>query len=244
MQMQERKCMMELVRKEMQSAYVIAHVSACAVQDCIELCKHAEEVGCDAVLLLPPFYYASASTAGIERFLRSVLDCCPLPCYLYNFPRHTGNSITPAMLKNLVALYPDRVIGIKDSSGCLETAASFKEAAPSLQVYVGNDNIAEAVLRRGLSGSVTGACNVLPESLLDISKRYGGGGDVKSSGEDESKELVSLRGGRDRRGRYTLLQIRSWHELLSSREEGEIPCTKAAMALRMRRFLLLLLRLL
>ncbi|EKX45726.1 hypothetical protein GUITHDRAFT_138919 [Guillardia theta CCMP2712] len=219
MQMQERKEMMALVRKEMQSAYVIAHVSACAQQDCIELCRHAEEVGCDAVLLLPPFYYASASAAGIERFLCAVLDSCPLPCYLYNFPRHTGNSITPAMLKTLVGKYPDRIIGIKDSSGSLETATSFKEAAPGLQVYVGNDNIADKVLRSGLSGSVTGACNVLPESLIDISKRYREGGqeDVESSGEDESREL-----------------IQSWHQFVSSRDEGEIPCTKAAVVLRMR----------
>ena len=33
----------------------------------------------------------------MEAFLSTVLSKCTLPAYLYNFPKHTGNTITPEM---------------------------------------------------------------------------------------------------------------------------------------------------
>ena len=34
---------------------------------------------------------------GVEAFLDRVIEQCALPVFLYNFPKHTGNVITPKM---------------------------------------------------------------------------------------------------------------------------------------------------
>ena len=39
----------------------------------------------DAVLILPPYYFASATDAGMESFMKPLLERSNLPVYFYNF---------------------------------------------------------------------------------------------------------------------------------------------------------------
>lgn len=59
----ERKRVVELCVTNFQAEgrSVISHVSCCAAEDAIELCKHAKSVACKGVLILPPFYYHGMS---------------------------------------------------------------------------------------------------------------------------------------------------------------------------------------
>ncbi len=129
----ERKSIVELCVANFhgEGLSVISHVSCCAIDDTLELCSHAKHVGCDAVLVLPPFYYHNAlpevsahqwflvesnpdpSAQGIEAFLSAVLSRCQLPAFLYNFPKHSGNIITPEMYARLAQLHPAVLAGIK-----------------------------------------------------------------------------------------------------------------------------------
>ena len=61
---------------------------------------------------------ADLNYQGVEAFLSTVLLHCPLPAYLYNFPKHTGNTILPEMYARLAAQHPGTLMGIKvrDSS--------------------------------------------------------------------------------------------------------------------------------
>jgi dihydrodipicolinate synthase/N-acetylneuraminate lyase len=54
-----------------------------------------------------------ASAQGVEAFLSTVLSKCMLPAYLYNFPKHTGNTITPEMYARLAVQHPAALAGIK-----------------------------------------------------------------------------------------------------------------------------------
>lgn len=55
----------------------------------------------DAVLLLPPYYFASVPDEGIENFILAVLQRTKLPSYLYNYSVHTGNLISVESYKKL-----------------------------------------------------------------------------------------------------------------------------------------------
>ncbi len=139
MTLNERKSVVELcvANFQGQGLSVISHVSCCAIDETLELCAHAKHVGCEAVLLLPPFYYHNALpevgtlsflthcrsyllwsksdpvTQGIEAFLSAVLARCPLPVFLYNFPKHSGNTISPDMYARLAHQHPAVLAGIK-----------------------------------------------------------------------------------------------------------------------------------
>ena len=87
----------------------------------------------DAILLLPPYYFASTPDAGIENFLMAVLQTTKLPCYLYNYSVHTGNVISVESYKKVAKQLP-HLRGIKCTVTAMSDATPYKEAMPHLQV--------------------------------------------------------------------------------------------------------------
>jgi len=199
----------------------IANISAGSSRDSVALERQAQACGCAATMLAPPFFYAAASDQGIETFFSEVLAKTALPCFLYNFPKHTGNSIPADMVLRLAEAHPNRIRGIKDSSGDMVVAMSYDAvitSAPHLfagggQVYVGNDNVCLQVLDVGLAGSVTGGGDPLPEVVLGVFN-------AKQAGDKE--EAV--------RQQKVLCE---WHALITELGSGEIAIAKVAMGMRM-----------
>ncbi len=87
----------------------------------------------DAVLLLPPYYFASVPDAGIANFLLAVLQTTKLPSYLYNYSVHTGNVISTESYKKVAKQLP-HLRGIKCTVTAMSDATPYKEAMPHLQV--------------------------------------------------------------------------------------------------------------
>eukprot|EP00873_Tetraselmis_striata_P028983 jgi/Tetstr1/449247/TSEL_036452.t1 len=167
----ERRAVLEFCREHWPGT-LINHVSACALPDVKELLRHTEECvhgrpRADAVLILPPFYFAGALATGVEAFLRDCLSATRLPAFLYHFPAHVQQSVTPDMYARLAGECAN-LVGIKDSGGDLQASKALKAACPHLQVFVGNDRAASEVLRSGLDGSVTGAGNAVPATFVRI----------------------------------------------------------------------------
>ncbi|MDM8565474.1 dihydrodipicolinate synthase family protein [Candidatus Halobeggiatoa sp. HSG11] len=144
---------------------ILNNISSCCQSDCLRLAYHAESYS-DGLVILPPFYNANLPEAGITSFLSKILEQTDMPTFLYNFPKHTNNKITPTMAKFLLTKH-DNLVGIKDSSGDLKNAAKFKEI-DNFQVFVGSDSLALKVLSNGLNGSVSGGGNVFPELVIAI----------------------------------------------------------------------------
>ena len=165
----ERKSVLEYCRIHFPGS-IVAHVSACAVMDCIILLKHAVDCA-DAALLLPPYYYSNVAFTGLQVFFEEVIEKSNLPVYIYNFPRHTNINIEPRLLKVLSERY-DSLLGVKDSSGSLDNAMKYKSVGKHLQVFFGGDSIAFNVLKNGLDGSVTGGGNPVPECLVNMYESF------------------------------------------------------------------------
>jgi len=195
--------------------------STCAA-DAQALIAHSEGDGkggklCDAVLLLPPYYFCTPPASGVKAWLKAVLEKCSMPVFLYNFPHHCQASVTPDMYSDLAALCP-ALCGIKDSSGSLDLARAFKAAAPGLQVYVGNDRAASEVLRCGLDGSVTGASSPCPEALVGMYAAH-------CRGELEGPEAVACQATLDQ-----------WSDVRDGLSCQEVPAVKMAIGVRVRGF--------
>lgn len=164
----ERKRMTEICREAFPGV-IINHISSCAIQDSLDLSSHSNDFA-DALLLLPPYYYASPEKEGILAFYDAILPNCSLPVYLYNFPRHTQAPITDRILTALVNRY-DNIAGIKDSGGNINITESYKFSGVK-QIFVGADRMALDVLDLGFSGSVTGLANPIPENLTGLHAAY------------------------------------------------------------------------
>lgn len=163
--LRERKEILKFCRKNFDGK-IVNNISSSCLRDCFDLMEHSGDYA-DAVLVLLPFYYANVTDEGILAFFRELLKETSMPFYLYNFPRHTQNSVKPEIVSTLLNEF-DNLLGLKDSSGNIDTAKSFKKGSPKFQVFMGSDSLAWDALQAGLDGSVSGAGNPVPEFLVQI----------------------------------------------------------------------------
>lgn len=145
----ERITLLKLSR-EYFPGYIMFNVSSPCITTSLELTRRAQLYGADALICLPPYYYANAPEEGIYTFLKDVADATWLPFYLYNFPKHTGNPFTPQLLENIPHA------GIKDSSADLSLIA-----ATSRYLLGGEVPLVKAY-QRGAQGFVPGFPNCFP----------------------------------------------------------------------------------
>jgi dihydrodipicolinate synthase/N-acetylneuraminate lyase len=208
----ERQEIAEFVRRHFEGT-LINNVSSTCVEDVKTLLAGTEGNG-DAVLLLPPYYYAEASDPGLCGFFAKALSENALPVFLYNFPKHTGNRLDPALIEMLFDS-GIRIAGIKDSSGDLPNALAYRSRFPELKIFFADDAGCLAALQNGLQGSVTGGANPLPEYLLAIRENFGKPGD----------KAATLQAALD-----------VWNTYRAASPLFEIPLVKAAMGARIENF--------
>ena len=79
---------------------VIAGIGALSTQGAIDLAQHAEKVGADAIMLVPPFYDPLDFTT-LKAFLTAVAGSISIPVVYYNVPGATGIRLTAAELAAL-----------------------------------------------------------------------------------------------------------------------------------------------
>lgn len=78
---------------------IINHIGASSIEDTRILSAHAEEVGCDAVSCMPPFFFKTNSPRVVAEWLKEASDAAPtLPLYYYHFNVITGCYVDPLEL--------------------------------------------------------------------------------------------------------------------------------------------------
>ncbi len=95
---------------------LVAGTGARTTTACIALCKHAEHVGCDGVMVLPVSYWPLTPDEVFDHYER-VSRAIKIPICVYNNPWTTGVDMKPEFLAKLAKL--DNVSCIKESTGDL-----------------------------------------------------------------------------------------------------------------------------
>ena len=94
-----------------------------SLEDAIEMTKFCANIGTKAALVLPPYYFKNVSDEGVITYYRNVIEACGDNSFhflLYNIPQHSGVTINFNIIENLIKLYPNNVIGLKDSTGNID----------------------------------------------------------------------------------------------------------------------------
>ena len=157
---------------------IIGGAGSNATHESLAKAKSLQMIGCDALLLITP-YYNKSNDEGIYRHFTTVLDKTEIPSILYNIPGRTGCSISEANVVRL-AEHPN-VMGIKEASGSISYATSVaRHLSPSFRMYSGNDDMIVPILSLGGSGVISVWANVQPQLCHDLVATYLGG-DYQSS---------------------------------------------------------------
>ncbi len=152
----------------------------------IDLTKYACEVGCDAMLLVPP-YYNKATQKGLLASFKAVADASTKPCILYNVPSRTGCNLLPATTAALAG-HPN-IVGIKEASGNISQIA--EEAAlcgDQIDIYSGNDDQIVPILSLGGGGVISVLSNLLPKETSLLCRKWREG-DAKAALDMQLKYL-------------------------------------------------------
>jgi 4-hydroxy-tetrahydrodipicolinate synthase len=157
---------------------ILVSTSCAALPDAVALTRHAVQVGTYGCLLLPPFFLKGVPDQGVIDAYRWVIDQVADPrlrIVLYHIPQVSGVSLSHHVVETLRKLYPDTIIGIKDSGCQREVSLAFAAAfMPPLQVWVGNEPDLQVMAARGSMGAVSGVGNVLPRLLQRLVAQYDG----------------------------------------------------------------------
>jgi len=158
----ERKQVAETVVKAADGKVcVVVQVGCADTGSTVELAKHAEKAGADAVASLAPFYYKPGDKA-IFRHFESVAAAVGIPLLAYNIPPFTGNNILPATVALMAR--DGTIQGIKDSSQNLLQLEDLVEAVPrDFVVMNGTEEYGLFAIMAGADGLVSGGASALPE---------------------------------------------------------------------------------
>ncbi|MDB5848260.1 MAG: hypothetical protein JWP29_2012 [Rhodoferax sp.] len=168
----ERKHVLEaLLQSGVRPDQIIVTTTACALEEAIDLGRHAIGRGVTRQLFMPPFFFNHPRDAGVVECVSQVVKGIgndSLQMLLYHFPSLVNVAFSHAAITELVRRHPKQVIGVKDSAGDLEHSLGLVKAFPALSILVGSEPHIATVMRAGGSGSVNGMSNVAPHLLRRV----------------------------------------------------------------------------
>ncbi|MCI5902347.1 MAG: dihydrodipicolinate synthase family protein [Blautia sp.] len=161
---------------------VIAHVACNNTEDSIELAKHAESCGVDAIAAIPPIYF-HLPEYSIAGYWNAMSEAAPNTDFIiYNIPQLAGVALTMPLFREM--LKNPRVIGVKNSSMPVQDIQMFKaEGGDDIIVFNGPDEQFISGRIIGAAAGIGGTYGVMPELFLKMDAL------VKANRLAEAKEI-------------------------------------------------------
>jgi dihydrodipicolinate synthase/N-acetylneuraminate lyase len=140
---------------------VVAGIGALSTAEAISLAQHAEQVGADAIMVVPPFY-DPLDFATLTSFLTAVAESISLPIVYYNVPGATGVRLDADQIAQLGEI--DGVDYLKDTSGDAVTLADLLvNRTDKIKAFNGWDTLTFFGVASGAEASVWGTAGIVPE---------------------------------------------------------------------------------
>ena len=145
---------------------VVAGAGSNNTTEAVELAKHAEKAGADAVLVVTP-YYNKPTQEGMYRHFKAVNDAVGIPIIIYNIP---PRSVVDMSVDTMARLYElKNIAGVKDATGDVGRVSRQRHAmgADFIQLS-GEDMTALSCMAAGAHGCISVVANVAPKPCADL----------------------------------------------------------------------------
>ena len=148
---------------------VIANVSMGGTDQAIDLARHSEKVGADAVICISPYYWPVPEEGLYEHFMK-VATATSLPFMIYNSPIFQGVSLSPKFLVRLMKELP-HFIGEKEASHnfeyFIEARKATQKVRPEFGLILGVEYMIPSVSLGGV-GSMSIVGGVAPRMMQKL----------------------------------------------------------------------------
>jgi dihydrodipicolinate synthase/N-acetylneuraminate lyase len=146
---------------------VVASISALTTSEAVALAKAATELGCDGLMVLPPYVY-KGDWREMKTHVATVFDATPLPCILYNNPVAYGTDFLPEQIGELAQEH-ENLEAVKESSTDVRRVAAIRGLlGRRLEICVGVDDAVLEAIGVGATGWIAGLANALPRESTDL----------------------------------------------------------------------------
>lgn len=167
---ERKECIKFVVDTVQKRVPVIAGTGSNNTISTIELTKYAEKVGCDACLIVTPYYNKTTQT-GLVIHYKTIANACNIPIILYNVPSRTGINILPETCLELSKI--PNINAIKEASSNISQVAKIKYLCKDeLNIYSGNDDQIIPFLSIGSLGVISVLSNIVPNFTRQICNYY------------------------------------------------------------------------
>lgn len=148
---------------------IIAHVACNNTKDSMELARHAENLGVDAIATIPPIYFRLPEYS-IAQYWNDISAAAPHTDFvIYNIPQLAGVALTPSLYTEM--LKNERVIGVKNSSMPVQDIQTFAAlGGEDHLVFNGPDEQFLGGRLMGARAGIGGTYGAMPELFLKLNQ--------------------------------------------------------------------------
>lgn len=162
----ERKRVMEIVIEEAKGKItLIAQIGHLNTLEVVELAKHAEKLGYDAISAITPYYY-SFSFEELKSYYETISQAVNLPMLIYYLPQLAGGKMTVDQFGDLLKI--KNVIGSKYGSTDLYFFERLLAKYPDKIFMFAYDEALWAGLLLGATGFIGSTFNVNTKGVHNI----------------------------------------------------------------------------
>ena len=139
---------------------VIAGSGSNSTAEAIELSRHAENAGADAVLIVTP-YYNKPTQEGLYQHYKAINDAIGIPIIIYNIPGRSIVDMSVDTMKRLSDL--KNIAGVKDATANMARVSQQRAAmGEDFNQMSGEDITALGFMAHGGHGCISVTSNVAP----------------------------------------------------------------------------------
>src|ERR1035438_6737663 len=145
---------------------VVAGAGSNSTAEAIELARHAEKAGADAVLIVTP-YYNKPTQEGLYQHYKAINDAIGIPIIIYNIP---GRSIVDMSVDTMKRLFECKnIAGVKDATANMARVSQQRAAiGEDFNQMSGEDITALGFMAHGGHGCISVTANVAPKLCAEF----------------------------------------------------------------------------
>ena len=148
---------------------IIAHVACNNTKDSVELARHAESLGVDAIAAIPPIYFRLPEYSVAQYWNDISAAASQTDFVIYNIPQLAGVALTPSLYTEM--LKNERVIGVKNSSMPVQDIQTFAAlGGEDHLVFNGPDEQFLGGRLMGARAGIGGTYGAMPELFLKLNQ--------------------------------------------------------------------------
>jgi 4-hydroxy-tetrahydrodipicolinate synthase len=145
---------------------VVAGAGSNSTREAIDLARHAEKAGADAVLVVTP-YYNKPTQEGLYQHFKAINDAIGIPILIYNIP---ARSIVDMSVETMQRLYElKNIAGVKDATANMARVSQQRAAiGEDFNQMSGEDITALGFMAHGGHGCISVTSNVAPRLCAEF----------------------------------------------------------------------------